>query len=283
LDVAGTNVTSKGLAGLETCSKLEVISLRTTQLDHETEVKLQERHPGLFFEKFTTSATTTNTEYKLLDRLRDLGAVAFDGECKSTVTLEDQDGTVLDQFIVATERSADRVGFTVFLDGCAKVDEALDYIVALRTVEQLSLTGSRLCDGHMDSVGQLRSLRLLYAGDTQIGDAGVAHLANHENLEMLSLGNTRVTDEGLTHLRNIRSLKGLSLTNLAISDAGVSCLSDLPNLRGLGLAGTQITDCAIDHLSRMTNLRAVDLHGTEVTPAGIDRLKSALPKCRIGR
>jgi serine/threonine protein kinase len=172
-------------------------------------------------------------------------------------------------------------------------------------LQGLTLIGNPITDDAVEHLVALRSLRWLYVGKTQIGDAQLGGLSQLTNLESLGLEETRVTDDGLRQITGLLALRELRLGNTAISDAslanlknfpallrldlsqtaisddGINHLLAIPGLKYLNLQGTQMTDAAVSHLSHLTNLQELNVKQTQITQAGAASLRQALSNCRV--
>ena len=126
-------------------------------------------------------------------------------------------------------------------------DLLLSQLVAMRTVQELDLSG------------------------TKMTDAGLRQLASLKKLRVLKLaGNKGVTDAGAKELRAIETLEHLDLSSTSITDKGVAEIASLPRLRVLQLSRLgQVTDSGILKLAESSTLRDLDVTRTGVTVAGI--------------
>lgn len=223
----------------------------------------------------------SQAEQNSLQRIHELGGIAFDGNLSTSVSLDGGQEGPLAEFVIETDNTPKGAAFTVVLNGSRNVDEVLGHVLSLRNVEQLSLAESGVTDGGLRKIGMLHGLRLLYLTNTAVTDAGLSHLSKLSELEMLGVGHTAISDRGLKHLENMESLKGLSLEGLPVTDEGLLYIARLDSLVTLSLKGTQITDEGLTCLSGLHELRGLDVRNTLVTNSGIRHLENVLPNCNI--
>ena len=95
-------------------------------------------------------------------------------------------------------------------------------IGALRGLEWLSLTGTRVTDAGVKELAGLRQLRRFSAKETLLTDNALVTLAELPNLTWLSLAGTRVSDDGLRSLAQIPSLKMLSVARTDVTVDGAT-------------------------------------------------------------
>ena len=130
-------------------------------------------------------------------------------------------------------------------------------LISGKSIQHLTLSGSRLKDSQLRQIARLKDLR------------------------SLDIGNTMVTDEGLESLSRCKDLTSLQLQYVSVGDAGISHVAALSSLSSLNLEGTDVTDAAVKSLGSLENLRRLNLKHTALTEDAVDKLRKRLPKCKI--
>jgi hypothetical protein len=139
----------------------------------------------------------------------------------------------------------------------AVIAQWLSRMTALKALQSLDLSRSRLADSGMETISHMSELRELYISGTSITNRGVACLPSLPLLEQLYVNETNIDD--------------------GASDA----LGRLSNLTDLDVSSTKLTNKSVADLGKLSNLRRLDISCTKITPEGIQSLKSLLPGCKI--
>ncbi len=160
-------------------------------------------------------------------------------------------------------------------------DDDVALLVALKTLENLDVSGSNISDAGLKQIGNLVALRELnLSACPHISSAGMQHLVQLKNLEGLDLGYTPVADDGLRHLSGLPNLGGLNLNGTKVTDGGLAHLAGLVKLQVLGLDETETTDAGLVHLHGLTKLRVFS-GGTGVTRDGLKELNRYAPRIYV--
>ncbi len=181
---------------------------------------------------------------------------------------------------------ADISGYPVVLVDCSRLnrvtDATLKEIGQFKSLEHLSLPGTKITDAGLKELKELKRLKHLDLNSTQVSDAGLKELSELANLERLELLETKITDAGLKELKGLKNLRILELTQTQVTDAGLKELRELKNLRQLGIGwNNNITDRGLKELKDFNSLEIVGLTRTKVTNAGVKQLRAARPKLII--
>lgn len=166
------------------------------------------------------------------------------------------------------------------ITGCEKVsDKWLATLNNLRELNDLCIARTAITDNAMNYIVTLRSLKYLDISNTRI--TGLKHLQRLGSLLQLYVSNTEIYDDELKYLCGLINLELLDLSSTTITDAGLAYLSKLTNLKELYLSSTLITDAGLVYLQRLNNLKLLGLCDTDITNNGIRKLQQALPNCDI--
>jgi len=152
---------------------------------------------------------------------------------------------------------------------------------AMRSLEDLDITGVKLGTEDIDALTQLRDLRCLSLSADLAPDGTIGRLSVMSSLRELTLVHASSSDNGLQELRKLARLDALHLHFL--HDTGDPLLAQLEGLRNLvtvGLADTKVTDDGIAYLASLPNLAVVDLRNTAVTDAALQHLASC-PRIQV--
>lgn len=141
-------------------------------------------------------------------------------------------------------------------------DRGVSFLVALESLEGLTLNSNRITSKSASTLARLKNLRHLMLSKTQIDDEGLRRLAELKELTVLELKGTPITDVG-EELR-FPELGYLNLQDTTLTDAGVRHISHLPKLRCLVIAGTRVTDGSIESLAAMPSLMEVYAYDTKI-------------------
>lgn len=149
-------------------------------------------------------------------------------------------------------------------------DKILARLKELGSLEDLTLSGTRVTDAGMTDLTGLPHLKRLWLQGTPVTDAGVARLKDLKTVQWLALP-SRMTDAGLPSIGGMKSLRILWLDGDRITDAGLARLEGLTGLEYLSLP-PGVTDAGLVHLEKLPHLRRLELGKTKVTDAGLAQL-----------
>jgi len=114
----------------------------------------------------------------------------------------------------------------------ALTDAGLEYIAALRSLEELDLSGTQVRGPGLSWLKGLKSLKKLDLGGTNLHDAEMVHVAALASLEELNIRFTEITSASIHELSRLRRLKLLDLSSTVGTQAGADELKkSLPNLK----------------------------------------------------
>lgn len=142
-------------------------------------------------------------------------------------------------------------------------------------IRGIVLPGPSVDDKALDPLTEVKSLQELSLSGSAITNGGLLTILPLKNLTSLDLSETRIGDPALADVARLSSLTSLNLRKTEITNVGIKSLVALPKLEKLILKDTRIGDAACDHLGSMPALKEVVLNGTFVTDKGYDAL---LPK-----
>ncbi|HWB14591.1 MAG TPA: hypothetical protein VG826_35530 [Pirellulales bacterium] len=242
LDLAGTNVSTKGLAELRRLPRLQ--SLRAPLSIDDAglkEIAAVTSLTKLYLDgRYGYAGRWFGVTGAGLDHLRNLAQLTELSLAYQAVA--DDDLAFLEQLPRLK---------TLRLDNTRVTDVGLRHLARLQELELLNLTRTNVTGSGFENLTALTQLRRLDLGGLPVTDRGLEGIAALTNLEMLDLTRTKITDAGLVHLKTLSRLQYLNLMFTAISDAG------LPNLEEL------------------TSIEVFYHDSTNTTPAGIARLEDA--------
>jgi Leucine-rich repeat (LRR) protein len=141
-------------------------------------------------------------------------------------------------------------------------DRGISFLVALGSLEGLTLESNRITSESASTLARLKNLRRLMLYKTRIDDEGLRRLAELKELAVLELRGAPITDVG-GKLR-FSELQYLNLQDTTLTDAGLRYISHLPKLRCLVIAGTRVTDGSIESLAAMPSLMEVYAYDTKI-------------------
>jgi hypothetical protein len=182
----------------------------------------------------------------------------------------------------------------------------LAHLAALPALEKLSLCslshdGEGLGDAAIERIVGLTSLRELSLRDCGTTDAGVRRLEGMPQLRRLSLGEGRLTDAALASIATLKRLQLLDLSSyvaseklgrMRFSEAAIRKLAALeeleelhlvghavsadvlvfPRLKALSLGLNGVDDACADRISKLRRLESLDLVYTNITDDGLRRI-----------
>lgn len=153
----------------------------------------------------------------------------------------------------------------------------LVHLKALRDVDELKLSFTKIDDAALANIAHLDKLEILSLLDTKVTGPGLIHLAKLKNLRILYLGKTSISDDGLAQLAGLTSLEMLFLEQTKITDEGLKHLGELKKLNYLDISGTEVTDAAVPHLAKLAGLQRAMFKESKMTKEGVADLRSRLP------
>lgn len=180
-------------------------------------------------------------------------------------------------------------------------DAGLARLRNVRSLERLSLEGTKVTDSGVNSIAALSNLRALNLRCTQITDSALEKLESLVKLETLEIGGNRVAGFGLAYLEALPNLKQLDLSGVQLTDDGIwsvgltdlniHLVAGLTRLESLNLASSElmrlksipdggirefasirVTDLGVEQLTALKRLRSLDLSRSQVTARGLGRV-----------
>ena len=119
------------------------------------------------------------------------------------------------------------------IPGSLITDRGVEYIVPLRGLKALDLSGSKITDAGLKKIAMIRSLELLGLPETAVTDEGIRHLVALPRLKVLWLSGTKVTDRAAETIGQIKTLEQVSVNQTGFTLAGGTVLRKLlPNVDG---------------------------------------------------
>ena len=169
---------------------------------------------------------------------------------------------------VAEQRSLKRLHFS---GKNLVTNEGLAVLAKLSSLEELSLTGSRIGDDGLVHLAKLPSLRYLMLYGENFSDAGMAHLKNVPSLKILNLAHLKqITDEGVEYLSGLENIENVTFYwNENITNKGAVYLSRMKSLKKLDIAHSRINDDGLAHLSKVKTLEYLHLPNQGITDKGL--------------
>ena len=155
------------------------------------------------------------------------------------------------------------------LSGTKISDQGLIYLKSLKRLESLDLSETKISDQGLSYLKSLTSLKRLYLSGTKISNRGLIYLKSLKGLKTLHLSGTKITSQGLYHLKSLKNLKILILSGTKINDQGLFYLALFNNLKVLDLSGTKIGNQGLLYLALFNNLKLLDLSGTKTGNQGL--------------
>jgi hypothetical protein len=155
--------------------------------------------------------------------------------------------------------------------GLPVTDEGLKYLLPLKKVTVLYLSGSDVTDEGMSRLEHL-PIQILAIDGTQVGDTGLMILSKIKTLVSIDLGDTGVTSAGVSSLQDMPCLTTINFSGDKIDDDAVQCLSKIKSLRVLDLADTNATEKSLEYLVDLPHLNELHLHKIALTDAGTKQL-----------
>lgn len=187
-------------------------------------------------------------------------------------------------------------------------DAAIDHIVQIPQLGQLSITGSDITDKGLETLiekcpnmhhvafedmkisdesalqlKRLRKLRFLDLEGTQVTDEIASVIADLPELTHVDLTRTHVTNAVLPAIGNLKKLNNLQLEETKITDAGLASLTKLKGLHSLLVSGTGLTDASLPTIGRIGGLKHLHLHQTKVSQSAAQQFQDARPDMYVFR
>lgn len=159
-----------------------------------------------------------------------------------------------------------------------------DYLAplsGLSRLEELDLWESSLADDDMRAVVALRSLERLTVGVTRLTPKGLARVGDLTNLTELNIAGLPVDTNAIQQIGKLNKLVVLLTGGCQIPDADLVHLTGLQRLEILGLIDNfKVTDKAMVHLGKLKNLKTIRVKGSKLTDQAVKRV---LPNCEVTR
>jgi hypothetical protein len=156
------------------------------------------------------------------------------------------------------------LAWTAWLRSCryARFDnitsQGLKSICQLKTLEQVSLSDSRIDEESFAFLATLPHLEKLTICHCSIKDDGLNHLSGMKPLRRLLLHNSDVVDESMDLLASCTQIEELSLFHTAVTDAGIKKLKTMSGLRSINLMWVPFSDEGLNSLAEMPSLEHFD-------------------------
>ncbi len=157
--------------------------------------------------------------------------------------------------------------------GQPATDETLQRIAAVRSIEALDVSSSRISDEGLSHLTQMPRLGSLALHSHGITDAGIAHLKALHSLRELWIACPLITDTSLAHLAEMTELRVLHIRAPKVTDAGISKLNGNKALVQLGLWGTQVSDRGLSILLDMPRLTELTIEDAPITDRSLQYMK----------
>ncbi len=153
-------------------------------------------------------------------------------------------------------------------------DDDLKLLGQLTNLEALSLSqAEELTDDALAALAALKRLDRLSVSSSKITGRGMAALKGLGHLQTLNLYGDPINDAGVETITTLATLRELNLAQTKITDAALKSIgSRLKELTTLDISGTQVTDGGLDALVALKHLREVQASGTAITDAGRKKL-----------
>ncbi|HYO24831.1 MAG TPA: hypothetical protein VEQ85_07770, partial [Lacipirellulaceae bacterium] len=182
------------------------------------------------------------------------------------INLEDSAATVADVQLIA--QGADLVSLRLW--GADIKDDAVDLLVKLPKLADLSLINAAITDAGLAKLKQIKTLRQLnLQGSTELTNEGMATIAQLGELTHLSLAYTAINDPGVAALAPLKKLKLLDVRGCLITDAGLAIVGELPALVAIKCRSSAITDAGLAHLAGAKKLRGLHLEDAKLSDGGM--------------
>ncbi|CAI5458034.1 unnamed protein product [Closterium sp. Yama58-4] len=151
--------------------------------------------------------------------------------------------------------------------------EGMKHIFKLSQLQRLSLRTMAVSDEYLEGIGAVKSLQHLSLTNSKVTDAGLQNLTGL-SLKTLELNACQgITAAGMAHVGRLTSLESLLWGDVNTGGDGLQHLSSLINLK-LHVLPPGITDSAMEHVRHLTALQHLDMTASAVTEDGVKWLKS---------
>ena len=291
LDLAQTNLSSKGIKFIKNLRSLERLTL-PEQITDEGLADIAELPSlkGLYFK----NNRVTNDGLHHLAKLTSLEELSLGGDRINDAGLAHLSKMPNLRYLMLWGNFTDaglahlkNVAFLqiLHLGSLERITNAgLAHLSELPNLENLCLYwADGITDDGVAQLKKMGSLRKLDIKKSQVTDKGLAHLSQIKSLEYLDLPDKGITDQGLSHLANLKGLKHLVITRSYYADPkmdkgyytdkGLEQLAKLQFLEELSLGSRRITDAGISQIVKLTNLKELTLFGcTEVTNEALAKI-----------
>jgi hypothetical protein len=295
LNLAGSKVTSGGLAGIEKLPNLKKLDVMGTAVDDAGLAHIGQS--ATLEELYLTNTKVTAQGLSQLANLKTLGKLV----------LEDAQIDLAGWVAIGNAQTLR----TLHISRSRVTDEACQYIGNLVELEELSMNQVGISDNGLAQFKRLNKLKHLYIAYTTTQGEGLLALAKGgtlKNLETLVLFATPLTDPAGKALMQLKNLRRLNLGSTSLKDRDLMIVRGMTQLRNLeireiatldgsGFTNLQamkyleridITNCrgigdkALVAFKNIKTMREIVAGGSSVTEQGALALKKFLPDCNIG-
>lgn len=239
LDVSGTSVTTAGLQPLSQSLKLKIVVLSEARKTNSEASRLRERSADLILVsstrlRFNRDATITNVFGVRADTFQNKKGTVWKAEMKGP-EVHNKHLAKLDAYndMKVLDISDSRV-----------TGQGLNHLSKFTDLRVLNLSGTNLKNqflfGDLSKFGDpkrpmlsaLKNLEELNLSHTRLTDDGLVYIEHLVKLKKLNLSHTNVTDLGIPQLLELKNLRRLYLANTKITKKSILLLKEcLPNCK----------------------------------------------------
>ena len=167
LAIWDTKISADGLAGLDKCQQLEMLTVGRTPL---SQISLQ-----------TLSKLTALTELHL----------------SHIHNLHDDDLRYISKLKLQK----------LYLDDCPLTDNAAKYVDSIKSLKYLNMNQTKIGDKFLGNIEDLKLLEQICLEDVNTTDVGIRSLVKLQKLKTIDLGSSSITDAGLESLSGLPNLE----------------------------------------------------------------------------
>lgn len=267
LDITSSNVTGKGLEGVEKLPNLtKVDATRAKNIDDTAMDSIAK--VSSITELTLVATRITGAGLQRLAELPNLEKLSI-----AHTLVGDDDLSALSGLNNLRELNISNTKLT---------DAAFVHLSSLAALEKFDVSFTPTDGSGFEELKGLANLKDINASNTNFGRYGFQAIRTHRQLERLTLGTCGIIDDAVLLAKSLTNLKYLHVGQNRISNKGMTAFSSFRQLETLNLYNNRgVSDLGISYLKSLKKLKELNLDGTACTGKAVKGMQHFVPGIKI--